>query len=109
MQLYNKPSVTVPRNHSSLFNAMIYPFTRTIIYGTIWYQGKEYVFIYYKNSLFHLMNKGEANIGRNAYRYTCSFAKMIQYWREIWNQHVTEWFYFRPRSSGKKLGFGRKY
>jgi hypothetical protein len=34
------------------------------------------------------MNKGEANIGRNAYRYTCSFAKMIQYWRQTWNERT---------------------
>jgi hypothetical protein len=27
-------------NHTDLFNAMIYPFTRTVIYGAIWYQGK---------------------------------------------------------------------
>jgi hypothetical protein len=29
-----------PRNHSGLFNSMIYPFTRTVIYGSIWYQGR---------------------------------------------------------------------
>ena len=29
-------------NHSNLFNAMIYPFTRIVIYGSIWYQGKQY-------------------------------------------------------------------
>jgi hypothetical protein len=52
IKLYNEPSVTVPRNHSNLFNAMIYPFTRTIIYGAIWYQGKEYAFIYYKRLFF---------------------------------------------------------
>ncbi len=27
-------------NQTDLFNAMIYPFTRTVIYGAIWYQGK---------------------------------------------------------------------
>jgi hypothetical protein len=26
---------------STLYNSMIYPFTRTVIYGAIWYQGKE--------------------------------------------------------------------
>ncbi|CAF4733672.1 unnamed protein product, partial [Rotaria magnacalcarata] len=41
IQPYNGPSVTVPVNHSNLFNAMIYPFTRTVIYGSIWYQGKQ--------------------------------------------------------------------
>jgi len=29
-----------PRNHSGLYNSMIYPFMRTVIYGSIWYQGK---------------------------------------------------------------------
>ena len=32
------PAATL--NHSDLFNAMIYPFTRTVVYGTIWYQGE---------------------------------------------------------------------
>jgi hypothetical protein len=27
-------------NQTDLYNAMIYPFTRTVIYGVIWYQGK---------------------------------------------------------------------
>ena len=27
-------------NNTDLFNAMIYPFTRIVIYGAIWYQGK---------------------------------------------------------------------
>ena len=40
MQPYNELSLTVPLNHSNLFNAMIYPFTRMVIYGSIWYQGK---------------------------------------------------------------------
>lgn len=26
-------------NNSDLFNAMIYPFTRMVVYGAIWYQG----------------------------------------------------------------------
>ncbi len=37
---YDKPRIAVPLNSSNLFNAMIYPFTRIAIYGTIWYQGK---------------------------------------------------------------------
>ncbi len=40
IQSYNEPSGTVSLNRSNLFNAMIYPFTRTVIYGAIWYQGK---------------------------------------------------------------------
>ena len=30
----------VKLNYSSLYNAMIHPFTRMTIYGAIWYQGK---------------------------------------------------------------------
>ena len=59
---------SVPRatlNHSDLYNAMIYPFTRTVIYGAIWYQG-------------------EANAGYNTDKYQCTFAQMIQSWRETW-------------------------
>ncbi len=41
IQSYNEPSVTdLPVNHTGLFNSMIYPFTRMVIYGSIWYQGK---------------------------------------------------------------------
>ena len=39
MQQYREQPITVPVNHSNLFNAMIYPFTRMVIYGSIWYQG----------------------------------------------------------------------
>jgi hypothetical protein len=34
------PSVTL--NNSVLYNAMIYPFTRMVIKGTIWYQGSNH-------------------------------------------------------------------
>jgi sialate O-acetylesterase len=38
---YNvSPLPDVPGNHSCLYNSMIYPFTRMVIYGVIWYQGK---------------------------------------------------------------------
>ena len=41
IQPYNTPSVSdLPVNHTGLFNSMIYPFTRMVIYGSIWYQGK---------------------------------------------------------------------
>ena len=33
-------TVEGPGNRTDLFNAMIHPFTRTVIYGSIWYQGK---------------------------------------------------------------------
>ncbi len=38
---YSEYSVIGPRNRTDLYNAMIYPFTRTVIYGVIWYQGRE--------------------------------------------------------------------
>jgi hypothetical protein len=31
----------VKLNYSSLYHGMIYPFTRMVIYGVIWYQGEE--------------------------------------------------------------------
>ncbi len=40
IQPYDEPSIAVTLNPSNLFNSMIYPFTRMVIYGTIWYQGK---------------------------------------------------------------------
>jgi sialate O-acetylesterase len=68
MQPYDEPSVMGPRNHTDLYNAMIYPFTRTVIYGAIWYQGES--------------NAGYPN------NYTCLFSKMIYYWRQIWNERT---------------------
>jgi hypothetical protein len=46
VQSYDQSSIAVALNHSDLFNAMIYPFTRTVIYGVIWYQGNELNCIY---------------------------------------------------------------
>jgi hypothetical protein len=40
MQPYNERSPTVTLNPSDLYNAMIYPFMRMVVYGSIWYQGK---------------------------------------------------------------------
>jgi hypothetical protein len=45
---FNEPSVPVTLGLSNLYNDMIYPFMRTVIYGAIWYQGKDWYFIYYK-------------------------------------------------------------
>jgi len=38
---YDERSVQLGAYHSLLFNSMIYPFTRTVIYGAIWYQGNK--------------------------------------------------------------------
>lgn len=65
LQVYDERLPRVTLNHSDLFNAMIYPFTRTVIYGAIWYQG-------------------EANAGYNTDKYQCTFAQMIRSWRETW-------------------------
>ena len=46
---------------------MIYPFTRIVVYGSIWYQG-------------------EANAGNPT--YACKFAKMIESWRQTWNERT---------------------
>jgi sialate O-acetylesterase len=52
--------------NTELYNSMIYPFTRMVVTGAIWYQG-------------------ESNSGYNRDKYTCTFSKMIQYWRQVWN------------------------
>ncbi|CAF1027244.1 unnamed protein product [Adineta steineri] len=67
IQSYAETMPTAPLNNSDLFNAMIYPFTRMVIYGSIWYQG-------------------EANAGNPT--YACKFEKMIQYWRQTWNERT---------------------
>jgi hypothetical protein len=72
-------------NHSNLFNAMIYPFTRTAIYGSIWYQGSNHFLMYFIDFL-DFTNAGEANAG--SHTYACNFAKMIEYWRQIWNERT---------------------
>ncbi len=45
-QSYSKNSVNVGVGNSLLYNAMIHPFTRLTIYGSIWYQGKTTEFLY---------------------------------------------------------------
>ncbi|CAF1052728.1 unnamed protein product [Rotaria sordida] len=62
-----KPDIVL--NNSVLYNAMIYPFTRMVIKGVIWYQG-------------------EANVNHNRDKYQCTFLKMIQYWRHIWQNRT---------------------
>jgi hypothetical protein len=36
--------------------------------------------------ILDFIHVGEANAG--GFTYACSFAKMIQYWRQIWNQRT---------------------
>jgi sialate O-acetylesterase len=40
IQRYHESFNYFPSNHSGLFNSMIHPFTRMVIYGSIWYQGR---------------------------------------------------------------------
>jgi hypothetical protein len=44
IQTYDESFALIPVNHSCLFNSMIYPFTRMVIYGVIWYQGKQFLY-----------------------------------------------------------------
>jgi hypothetical protein len=37
---------------------------------------------------FIFTHVGESNTGYNCDKYTCSFSKMIQYWREIWSERT---------------------
>jgi sialate O-acetylesterase len=69
-QTYDDSFGVIPVNHSCLFNAMIHPFTRIVIYGVAWYQG-------------------EGN-GASSYdsQYSCFFARMIENWRQIWNERT---------------------
>jgi sialate O-acetylesterase len=70
VQSDDKAFPPIPSQPSALFNSMIYPFTRTVIYGIIWYQGEA---------------NGAPFLDKT---YACSFAKMIQYWRQIWNERT---------------------
>ena len=37
---------------------------------------------------FYRINEGESNADYNADKYLCSFSKLIQYWRQIWNSRT---------------------
>ena len=53
LQSYNQPlQIRETLNNSNLYNAMIYPFTRMVIYGAIWYQGRKEYSKY--DTLFHI-------------------------------------------------------
>jgi sialate O-acetylesterase len=69
LKAYDQSWQMISLNNSNLFNAMIYPFTRIVVYGAIWYQG-------------------ESNADHNRDKYSCSFSKMIEYWRQTWNQRT---------------------
>ena len=43
------------------------------------------IFIDYKD-IFNFIHIGEANAGNPT--YACKFAKMIQYWRQTWNERT---------------------
>jgi hypothetical protein len=40
IESYDNPAGPIPTNYSCLWNSMIHPFTRMVIYGVAWYQGK---------------------------------------------------------------------
>ncbi len=80
-QYFNPPNV----NFTDLFNAMIHPLTRMVIYGAIWYQGRK---MRSKLSFRDFFRSGESNCAHNQDKYSCAFAKMIEYWRQIWNQRT---------------------
>jgi hypothetical protein len=42
----------------------------------------------YFTYILNVIHVGEANTYYNADKYSCSFAKMIQYWRQIWNERT---------------------
>ncbi len=38
--------------------------------------------------LKNIFDIGESNTGYNQDKYSCTFSKMIAYWRQTWNQHT---------------------
>jgi hypothetical protein len=58
-----------------------------VIYGAIWYQGKRIRYNLSYKRIF-LFDTGESNTGYNQDKYPCTFSKMIEYWRQIWNQRT---------------------
>ncbi len=67
---------------------MIYPFTRMVIYGVIWYQGNKTSFKY-STDIPDFIHIGESNADVGGLLYACKFEKMIRYWRQIWNERTT--------------------
>nr|XP_045002131.1 sialate O-acetylesterase isoform X2 [Jaculus jaculus] len=70
-------SVTGPREHSVLWNAMIHPLQNMTLKGVVWYQG-------------------EANMDYNRDLYNCTFPALIEDWRQTFHrgsQGQTERFF----------------
>lgn len=61
---------------------MIHPFTRMVIKGALWYQGM-HIYLMFNPSLKSVA--GEHNAAVNRDKYTCTFSKLIEYWRRIWH------------------------
>ncbi|XP_008584623.1 PREDICTED: sialate O-acetylesterase isoform X1 [Galeopterus variegatus] len=59
-------SVTGPREHSVLWNAMIHPLSNMTLKGVIWYQG-------------------ESNVNYNRNLYNCMFPALIDDWRQTFH------------------------
>ncbi len=80
LQSYVEPPINdVPLNHSTLFNTMIYSFTRMIIYMVPSGIKVKTRSLFIKNYVFDFIHQGEANTGYNTDKYTCTFSKMIPY------------------------------
>ena len=43
--------------------------------------------IYYAD-ITDIIHTSEANVGYNTDKYACAFSKMIQYWRQTWNNRT---------------------
>ncbi len=85
-EIYDQSLQVLAINHSDIYNAMIYPFTRMVIYGAIWYQGK---IMKFNSSSKNVFDAGESNTDTPTRdKYSCEFSKMIDYWRQIWNQRT---------------------
>ena len=66
------------KNHNSyLWNAMVHPFTRLAIKGTLWYQGEN-------NAGY----EGSEYRGHNRDLYRCNFAGLIGSWRSYWGRNL---------------------
>jgi hypothetical protein len=44
-QIPNEQDENLKATNTELYNAMIYPFTRMVVTGAIWYQGKYFILI----------------------------------------------------------------